>query len=102
VNFDEDSQGNLSASDPILFALGLDLGNPAVVQLGGYCGLPGPNPITGSVKTNNNMNFTWTEGAGVQFTGSGQLQNGTVTGSYSGGSTACAEGGTFVASKPSR
>ena len=102
VNFNEDSQGNLSASDPILFSLAGPLGYFDMLQLGGYCGLPGPNPVTGSVKTNNNVNFTWTEGAGVQFTASGQLQNdGTVTGSYSGGGTNCIEdSGTFVATRP--
>lgn len=99
VNFDEDSQGNLSASDPILFSLGGVTGLFTDFQLGGYCGLPGPNPLNGSVKTNNNVNFTWTEGV-AQYTASGQLQkDGTVTGSYDRGTSCRGDFGTFVATR---
>jgi hypothetical protein len=104
VNFNEDSQGNLSA-DPIVFAAGTGPPAPSypLYSVGGYCGGP-PNPLSGFVKTNNNVNFTWTEGA-VQFTASGQIQNdGTVTGSYNPrGTSYCAQDfGHFVATRTAK
>jgi hypothetical protein len=65
-------------------------------QIGGFCGASSAN-LTGTVSATNAVTFTLNEG-GIVFTGAGALgSDGSISGSYAGGSNGCLDSGTFVA-----
>ena len=107
TQFSESKNGKLAGSPTRVFGLvyPLDLFFLNNLQFGGLCSSVANSSatLTGRVLTKNphrpaHVGLTLTEAPGVQFDFSGALQSdGSITGTYSGGGTTCADSGSFVA-----